>query len=158
MSQLRDQVYAADKDGGDVEGALQQLRAYVHTHMNTSLASGDGVYPPIQLKYTYQRLQQAEKDRVAAVNASVYTEAQVYCEQQNPTSFSGGARVACIEQYVTTHSTKEQTIPSALYKFDFVSPSWSPDLAGFSLAISVLLGFALLVRMIAVTVLKRLSE
>src|SRR6266704_2297718 len=57
MTQLRSAVYTADQQNGNVEQALQSLRAYVGSHMNTSLATGDGVYPPIQLKYTYARLQ-----------------------------------------------------------------------------------------------------
>src|SRR5687767_6535414 len=66
MVQLRSEVYQADEQNGDVEGALQRLRAYVHSHMNTDLSGGgNAVYPPIQLKYTYQRLKQAERDRVA---------------------------------------------------------------------------------------------
>ena len=37
-------------------------------------------------------------------------------------------------------------VPDSMYKFDFVSPSWSPDLAGFSLlgaALSALVGTTL---------------
>ena len=50
MIKLRSAVYAADKDNGNVESALEQLQAYVTTHMNTNLDSGNGtVYPPIQL-------------------------------------------------------------------------------------------------------------
>lgn len=57
MTELRDQVYVADKNDGNVEGALQDLRSHVTSHMNTNLSSGhNSVYPPIQLKYTYQRL------------------------------------------------------------------------------------------------------
>src|SRR5437868_7767644 len=61
MVRLRNAVYTADKNGTNVEQSLQNLRAYVQTHMNTDLSDGNtGVYPPIQLKYTYERLQQAE--------------------------------------------------------------------------------------------------
>jgi hypothetical protein len=50
-----------------------------------------------------------------------------------PGSFYGGPRVACVTQYVDTRTVHEQPIPDDLYKFDFVSPGWSPDLAGWSL-------------------------
>src|SRR6266536_1971293 len=64
MIKLRKDVYAADKNNGDIEGALQRLRTYVATHMNTNLNTGSGsVYPPIQLKYTYGRLQNMERQR-----------------------------------------------------------------------------------------------
>jgi preprotein translocase subunit SecF len=109
MIKLRDQVYVVDKNNGDVNAALNELRSYVHGHMNTNLSSGgNSIKPPIQLKHTYERLQaQAEANRK-----------------------EGEAPV---------------TIPSALYKFDFVSPTWSPDLAGWSLVLSVLLLVAFIV-------------
>jgi hypothetical protein len=142
MTTLRDAVYAADKQqdahDGTVEQALQDLRAYVGQHMNTRLSSDNGVYPPIQLKYTYDRLQQAEQARVDALNSQIYPNAQAYCEAKYPGSFSGGPRVPCISQYVKEHGTIAQKIPSAIYTFDFVTPRWSPDLAGWSLALAVL--------------------
>jgi len=48
MVELRDEVYKVDQNNGDVEGALQKLRAFVYGHMNTELSTSDGVYPPIQ--------------------------------------------------------------------------------------------------------------
>lgn len=140
MITLRNDVYAADKANGNVKGALQSLQAYVTTHMNTDLSAGQGaVYPPIQLKYTYDRLVQAESDAAASGNTQLYTQAQSYCQAQIPDGFSGRGRVPCIEQYVQSHDTAAlPPIPDALYKFDFVSPSWSPDLAGWSLLFTVL--------------------
>lgn len=160
MIQLRNDVYVADEKNQDVEAALQRLRSYVHGHMNTKLAQGsEAVYPPIQLKYTYQRLQEAEKARAQQSSATVYTDAQSYCERQNSSDFSGRNRIPCIEKYVTDHPVaKEQTIPDAMYKFDFYSPSWSPDFAGFSLVLAVLLLVLLIIRIIAGRVLKRLTK
>lgn len=139
MVQLRNAVYQADKDNGDVAGALRDLQAYVTSHMNTDLSSGsNAVYPPIQLKYTYERLVQAQKD--AQTSSQLYTQAQHYCESRNSVDFSGRNRVPCIEQYVQSHGgAKPSTIPDALYKFDFVSPRWSTDLAGWSLLAAMLL-------------------
>src|SRR3569623_2135985 len=106
--------------------------------MNTYLATSAGLYPPNQLKYTYDRLVKAEGDRVTLANSQLYTQAQVYCQQQNSVDFSGRNRVPCITNYVNTHGIKTQAIPDALYKFDFVSPRWSPDLAGWSMVFTVL--------------------
>lgn len=143
MITLREAVYTADKNNTDTQKPLQNLQAYVTTHMNTELTTGNtAVYPPIQLKYTYDRLVQAQSDAAAAANTQLYTEAQHYCEQQDSTDFSGHNRVPCIEQYVQAHDTQLPTIPDALYKFDFVSPKWSPDLAGWSLLATIV--FALL--------------
>lgn len=142
MITLRNQLYSADKMNGDVQGALDRLQSYVIAHMNTNLSSGaDPVYPPIQLKYTYQRLVSAESKQVASTNINLYTDAENYCQTVIPIGtigFSGKIRVPCIEQYVLSHGTKINPIPVSLYEFDFVSPVWSPDLAGISLLISLL--------------------
>jgi hypothetical protein len=148
MIRLREAVIQADEQNGDVEKALRELREHVHTHMNTNLASGPGaIKPPIQLKHRYDRLAQAEKERAAAVNGRIYTEAQAVCERQVPTGLSGGGRIPCIEQYVTQQGgVKPQPIPDDLYKFDFVSPSWSPDLAGWSLMATAIFGILFIFR------------
>lgn len=143
MAKLRQAVFTADEQNGDVQKALNELRNYVYAHMNTSLSKGNsGVYPPIQLKYTYDRLVQAASGNTAEANSKVYTEAQAYCEQQNSSDFSGRNRVPCIEQYVSTHGPSTTHIPDALYKFDFASPRWSPDLAGWSLLLTIVSAFA----------------
>lgn len=140
MVELRENVYQADREGEGVEESLQALRAYVNSHMNTNLTSGsESVYPPIQLSETYKRLQEAELAKVNATNPNLYTEAQEHCERSTPDSFSGGPRVPCIEQYVKEHGQSLEPVPDELYKFDFVSPAWSPDLAGWSLVLSSML-------------------
>lgn len=144
MAQLRQAVFTADERNGDVETALENLRGYVSAHMNTSLTSAsNGVYPPIQLKYTYNRLVQAAGNQTSA-DSSVYAQAQKACEAQIPTGFSGRYRLDCIEQYVEAHGgAPVSSIPDSLYKFDFLSPTWSPDTAGISLlAMSVCLAAA----------------
>ncbi len=141
MVRLRQAVFTADEQNGDVEKALRELREYVYAHMHTQLAVGStAIRPPIQLKYRYERLLSAEKDRVSTANASIYTAAQADCEQRFPAGLSGRGRVPCISEYVASHGIKEQSIPKELYQFDFVSPLWSPDLAGWSLVLTVIFG------------------
>lgn len=150
MALLRSQVYAADKNNGDVEGALKNLQSYVTGHMNTDLSTGpNSVYPPIQLKYTYDRLVQARSQQAAQANVQLYTDAQHYCEKLDPVDFSGHNRVPCIESYVQTHGVQPAPVPDSLFKFDFISPWWSPDIAGWSLVvvgIGIILGAASLLR------------
>ena len=145
MIVLRDAVYTADKNDGNVEQALQNLRTYVYGHMNTDLAAGpNAVHPPIQLKYTYDRLVQIASEQVEKANSNLYTDAQTYCQALIPTGFSGRYREGCINEYVTTHGASAQTVPKNLYEFDFVSPKWSPDLAGWSLVATILFALAAL--------------
>ena len=141
MLVLREKVYSADKANGDTETALRNLQIYVTTHMNTNLSAGkNSVYPPIQLKYTYDRLVEAQSKQTSQSNEQIYTEAQRVCEQQNSRDVSGRNRVPCIQQYVQSRTTIPQatSVPDALYKFSFVTPKWSPDLAGWSIVVALL--------------------
>lgn len=146
MIKLRNAVYVADQQNGDVNKALNDLRRYVYSHMNTDLSSGnDSIKPPIQLKYTYQRLYDDQLERVQASNQAIYSAAQQYCHgavNQN----SQQAQNTCIQNYAVSHGAKgaDVNIPKGLYQFDFISPTWSPDLAGWTLLLSIIffIGFA----------------
>lgn len=144
--ELRDKVLQVDEANGDVEAALRELRAHIYGHMNASLAGGEGsIRPPIQLKYRYERLVRNEKQRVSAINEKVYTDAQTHCERQIPTG-TIASRVPCVQDYVSKNTVAEQPIPDSLYKFDFASPLWSPDLAGWSLVLSGICGLLTIFR------------
>lgn len=146
MIKLRDIVNQTDQQNGDVETALRNLRVYIFSHMNTNLASGPTpIKPPIQLKYRYERLLKTEQDKAAASNTKIYKEAQSTCEQRYPAD-TGGPRAQCIQDYMTSHGIKEQPIQDGLYKFDFVSPSWTPDLAGWGLVATAIFLFLFLLR------------
>lgn len=147
---LRNVLLQVDQQNGDVETALRNLREFTYSHMNAGLETGPGgIYPPIQLKYRYQRLIDAEKARVDAANTKLYTEAQNYCEQQ-VTSRKTIERIPCIQDYLAKHQgATAKAIPDALYKFDFVAPIWSPDLAGWSLFAVIVLAGVFLIRLCA---------
>lgn len=156
MIELRQAVYTADEQNGNVEGALRDLRQYVYAHMNTDLSTGKAaVYPPIQLEHTYARLVAAQQESIKQANQQIYTDAQAYCEKLHPESYSGGPRVPCIREYVAGKGVKVKPIPDSLYKFDFVSPKWTPDLAGWSVVATVVLFLGLLTRITFPFVLKR---
>ena len=143
MVYLRNQVYNADKTGGNVVPALQNLQVYVVSHMNTELSSGsNGTYPPIQLVYSYDRAVEAAGSTASASNSQLYTNAEDYCQKLDPVDFSGHNRVPCVEQYVQNHGVSLPNIPVSLYEFDFVSPAWSPDVAGWSLAVTIISSLA----------------
>ena len=122
--------------------------------MNSHLAVPGGAYPPVQLKYRYERLLATEKDRVTVVNAQLYTEAQRYCEAQIPEGRSL-YRIQCIQDYITNKgAAAQQAIPDALYKFDFVPPAWSPDLAGWMLVLTGILSVIFVLRTAAIRLIK----
>lgn len=148
MIHLRNAVYAADEAGDQatIEAALYDLRVHVHNHMNTSLTSGENaVWPPVQLQYTYERAQTAQQSQLGQNNAGLYHEAQQACSTQGQGN-SGAEAIACIESFVSARGVQLGNVPDGLYKFDFVSAKWSPDLAGWSLLVAAgsLIVFALL--------------
>lgn len=154
MIKLRSDVYAADASGGNVNAALNNLRGYVYSHMNTNLSSGTGVKPPIQLPATYNRLA-ADEERKAN-NQGLYTEAENYCQAKIPASvsISGRGRIGCVQDYIKSHGGKPgATVPASLYQFDFISPRWSPDLAGWSLLVTIIAAVGLVIRLV-VNILK----
>ena len=136
--ELYDKLIATDAAGGDVELALNQLREYIYSHMNSEVGGPNGIYPPIQLKGTYERLVASEAARVEDANSTLYTEAQQYCEANGNQGFSGRNRLDCIDSYIDQNGVKPQEIQDSLYKFNFVAPQWSPDLAGFSMISMIL--------------------
>lgn len=139
MNELRQAVITTDQQGGNSEKALNELRSFVFAHMNTDLSGGPApIKPPIQLKAHYERLLVAEKDRVKQSNVAVAEQAENVCQGQFPGQGPNVGRVTCVQDYITANAAKESQIPSELYKFDFKSPAWSPDLAGISLLISSL--------------------
>jgi hypothetical protein len=146
-NRLQEIVTTVDQQNGDVEKALQDLRRHVHSHMNTNLVSGsNAIRPPVQLKYRYERLVAAEQDRVKAMNEQITKKAEAICGQQFPAGGFNAPRVACIQDYVAANAVKAGGVADDLYKFDFVSPRWSPDLAGWSLIASTILFVLFIVR------------
>ena len=151
MGHLRAAVFAADETDGDVEAALAALRRHVVSHMNADLvdvryeiadSSPDRVQTnsqkPIQLVYGYYRDTLAAHRQVlrhhdAAVQA-ILSEAERFCSSK-PIS----ERLGCIQTQTQTHGgaiyPPIEPLVSDFYVFDFVSPKWSPDRAGWSIVI-----------------------
>jgi hypothetical protein len=134
-----DELKAVDESGGDVETALVELRDYIYSHMNTELGGPNGIYPPIQLNGTYQRLQEAEEKRVQKTNEKVRNDADRICSQRHPAG-QIQQRASCNAEYIEKNSVTAKEIDDSFYKFNYVAPRWSPDVAGFSLLAAVLFG------------------
>lgn len=159
MIELRDAVVKADQENGDVEKALQQLRSHVHGHMNTNLSSGNfAIKPPIQLKARYERLTAQNQEKVKQANIEINAKGEALCAAQFPAGGLNPPRVACLQDYMAVNAVKSDPVPDELYKFDFVSPSWSPDLAGWSIVLSVLSLVLFSVRVALGRITERLTE
>lgn len=149
MIKLRDAVAVADKENKDVEAALNNLREFIYGHMNADPSSGNlAINPPIQLRYRYEKLAAEEAKRIKAETGQVKKTAEKVCARRFPGGGFNSPRVACVVDYLRVNSVDANEIPSELYKFDFVSPRWSPDLAGISLLASGLFFGAFLLRLV----------
>lgn len=156
MIVLRNEVFKADRENGDTEAALRALREYVFSHMNTNLSSGaNAVKPPIQLKYRYERLVAAEKAAYEAENAKVVKDAEATCIARYPGSVYSQARLQCAKEYALAHPVFQKSITDDMYKFDFVSPKWSPDFAGWSIVLSAFFLFLFFIRYLSEFVIRR---
>jgi hypothetical protein len=150
MTRLRQAVYATDQADGDIETALNNLRQFVYGHMNTDLRVGNSTEPPIQLVNEFNRAVEAEQARIAALTGQanqVYVDAQRQCEVS---SIPLTVRAQCIQDYVSTHATNIPQLvlpPKEVYTFDFASPTWSPDLAGWSMLAGLSFIMLLIVRL-----------
>ena len=136
-------VVAADEQSADIDTALRNLGNYVTNHMNTQLDE------PIQLAFSYDRAVQAElaKAQASASDGEIYKKAQTACENPNVVL---SVRALCIQDYVLNNAPPGQNpaeikFPDkALYTYNFVSPRWSPDLAGWLLVLSAMTGILFL--------------
>ncbi|HEX9679436.1 MAG TPA: hypothetical protein VGA08_02335 [Candidatus Saccharimonadales bacterium] len=146
-------VIAADQNNQGIDKALRDLGNYITNHMNTM------VDEPIQLAYSYDRDTQAILDRAeGSANGDIYKKAQVECEDP---SVLLSVRALCIQDYVTKHAKPGQSPQAikfpdkALYTYSFISPMWSPDMAGFLILITAVLALMLMARIIAGWLVKR---
>lgn len=156
MIERRNLVKQADEQQGDVQAALVELQRYVSSHMNTDM--GDkGIY----LEKTYQRaydraVQEGLQDDSAT--RSLYDAADAACHATFNRTQSFPAYTQCVAEKLAGQTANDPLsnarIPSVdLYRYNFVSPVWSLDAAGIWLAITVVLGVMLVLRIISFWIL-----
>lgn len=157
MVERRQAVYEADKSGDQqaIKQSLVDLQRYVSSHMNTDLGANG-----VQLVHSYQRAEAAALERatdVANPRSKVYQQASVDCRAR----FVGGVEsfrsdyVQCVIDRVSALSAQDEAdyrlnMPQPeQYRFDFASPRWSPDGAGFAVALGVLVAAIIVIRLLA---------
>jgi hypothetical protein len=157
MVRLRSLVEQADQQNGDVQKALLNLQHYMSGHMNTSL--GDGV----ALQYSYQRAYEAAVQAAANSSnpqAALYTQVELECRPVFERTQSFPAYTQCAHDRLAQLSPGQDALtalkapPAELYKVNYTSPLWSPDVAGFGVLLAVLTGLMLMSRLIAYLVLR----
>jgi hypothetical protein len=137
MITLRREVVRADAAGeiAPTEQALQALQGFVSRHMNTSTS--------VDLSASYRRevtkVQKSTASRLGNIN--LYNKAETACRDEG---LEGGTDLAdCITQKLSGQSGGLMSLPSpALFRYSFAAPSFSLDLAGFTLLISSIFTYA----------------
>lgn len=152
MIELRNRVVQADEQNRDIPQALTNLRNYIATHMNTSMGER-GIY----LEHSYQRAYDAAVQQAAqsgSASAATYQQADKDCQSLFSKTASFPAYIQCVTDKVAATGVAADPVssikaPSAdLYRFNFVSPAWSPDVAGFILLSCCLTAILLMGRLV----------
>ena len=154
MVERRTAVANADEKGNDeiTKARLFDLQRYSAAHMNASTGT-------IYLQAQYDR---DTKDSIAAASArDSATNINVLADQACKAQFGGysQAYVQCfaaeLAKYPSSEAPEKADLPSpSLYRHEFSSPLWSPDFAGFSVLICIVIAIAIAARIIALGVLR----
>jgi len=157
MITLRNIVLQADEQNKNLQRAVTDLRNYVAGHMNTGMGE-QGIY----LEHSYQR------DYIAAVQAAgqgtnagatLYRQADNDCRSAQDIATAFSEYTQCVTDKVAANNLPvgPVTPPSSdLYRVNFISPAWSPDVAGFTLLAAVLAGILLAGRVLLLGIVSML--
>lgn len=159
MVERRDAVTNADEAGDNdvIQNRLYDLQRYVSAHMNTNM--GKGLY----LESAYKRDVQTAYAKASIdsnSNGNIYKKVQEICMPQF--SYWSYAYIQCTTDELAKYPAGDSLIssvklPSAdTYLHVFYSPLWSPDFAGWSVLISMVILTMIFVRLASVGVLRLL--
>ena len=180
MTRLRNIVEESDETDDDVRTAatIDELKKFVFSHTviniteengQTKISFGTG---PFYLANQYYRkaaaiLAEAEANvgDDSNPNGNVYAAAMAVCKPQaiaNSWVWNSPGYIACmtgeINKYPTsetlTESIKVELPSPSLYRFEFVSPLWTPTASGFTILVCLIVIAWLLLKFFAWTVVK----
>lgn len=160
MIQRRDAVLAADTTGdrAAIESRLYDLQRYAAEHMN---AETGAFYLEQQYRRDAQELVDAAKND-GNPNGNINVKAEAVCKPQY--AVWSPAYVQCftdeLAKYPPSPDPAQNVIlPStSLYRHDFADPLWSPDFAGWSVALGVVIMLMIITRLISLGVLRLLLK
>jgi hypothetical protein len=157
MVERRSAVTSADEAGNSdaVINRLYDLQRYVSSHMNTDM--GKGIY----LQASYKRDVQKAYAKASAdenPNGNIYKKAQQVCAPRF-TSWSP-AYVQCTFSELSKYPAADDLAgavklpPADMYLHVFASPLWTPDFAGWSLVVCVVIALVIIIRTVSLGVLR----
>ena len=157
MVERRSAVISADNKGDNVitQRRLYELQRYISSHMNTDM--GKGVY----LEASYKRGVQVAYTKATNdtnPNGNIYKKAQEVCMPQY--TYWSYAYVQCSINELAKYPSGKDLInsvkipPASMYLHVFSSPTWSPDFAGWSIIVCVVIFIMIILRLTSVVILK----
>jgi hypothetical protein len=160
MIQRRDAVLAADKvgDGEAIESRLYDLQRYVAAHMNTETG-------PFYLEQQYRRDAQKAVDAASNddnPNGNINAKAEAVCRPQY--TVWSPAYVQCFTDELakfppSPDPAQNVSLPStSLYRHEFADPLWSPDFAGWSVVVGVVILLMIITRLVSLGILRLLLK
>lgn len=159
MIERRNAVLAADEanNGAVTVNRLYDLQRFVSAHMNTDM--GKGLY----LESSYKRDVQTAYDRASQdgnPNGNIYKKAQEVCAPQYSRYSSG--YLQCTTGELAKYPAASDLVNSVQlpradsYLHVFASPLWSPDFAGWSVVVCLVIGLMIAIRLVSLGILRAL--
>ena len=174
------EITSQEEIDNNLKAALTELKQYTNSHVvinfiekngRNVLTFGTG---PFYLENQYNRkattaLAEAETKLKQAgdnnPNGNVFAKAMEVCKPQaiaHGWAWNSPGYLNCMTGIINSYPTTDQittsltaNIPStSLYRYDFSSPVWAPDLAGFALLICLVLIIIILIRLLIFVVLR----
>ena len=155
MVQRRNAVASADKTGDQRQIAerLAELQKYSMTHMNAD----SGV---VYLQHQYDRDAQSAI-KAASANSTANASANAHAESVCHPQYSGWstAYMQCfldeLAKFPTTETLVEPKLPNTeLYRYEYSSPLWTPDFAGWSLVLVAGVSLVIVARLVGLAILR----
>jgi len=157
MIERRTAVVTTDEAGNNEAtiNRLYDLQRFVSAHMNTDM--GKGVYLETSFKRDYQAaIDRASQDGNS--NGNIYKKAQEVCAPQF--SRYSYAYLQCTTGELAKYPAASELVSSVRaphpdsYLHVFVSPLWSPDFAGWSIVVWIVIALMIIVRLLSLTALR----
>ncbi len=160
MMQRRDAVLAADKTGDlqVMQSRLYDLQRYTAAHMNTDTG-------PFDLESQYRRDIQKAIDAAKSdgnPNGNINAKVDEICRSR--VSGYGSAWIQCFAEELakfppSSDPSQNASLPSSLlYRHNFTSPLWTPDFAGWSVAVCAVILLMIVTRLISLGALRLLLK
>ncbi len=160
MIQRRDAVLTADKaaDGEGMINRLYDLQRYAASHMNADTG-------PFYLEQQYKRDAQKAVDAAKNddnPNGNINVKAEAVCKPQY--TVWSQAYVQCFTDELAKYPPSPDPVENVklpspdLYRQNFASPLWSPDFAGWSTLLFIVIVILIATRLVSLGVLRLLLK